>query len=189
MPLLDPADALVAMIDVQENHYPTVLHGPITLVRLVRFLRSARLLDVPVVWTEHYPRAFGPTLAPVADALEGCSPIDKVSFGCFGEPRFAEAVERAGRATLYLVGTETHICIEQTALTALSRGLEVVLLVDCLTARTRLDHEVALERLAAAGARLTTWEAIVYEWMRTSRHPAFKQVLPVVKGELDAQAG
>lgn len=180
--LLDLGAALVAMVDVQENHYPTVVRGEPTLDRIVRFVRASRVLGVPVVWTEHYPRAFGPTLPPLQDALEGLEAIPKTSFGCFGEPRFVEAVEAAGRRTLYLVGAETHICIQQTALQALGRGMDVVVVADAVTARGELNHDVGLRRLEGAGALLTTWEAVVYEWMRKASHPRFKQVLPIVKG-------
>ena len=180
--LLDPREALVAMVDIQANHYPTVVRGDETLERMVRFVRAARVLEVPVVWTEHYPRAFGPTLTPMAAALEGLEPIPKTDFGCFGEPLFVEAVEATGRTCLVLVGSETHICIGQTALMALERGMEVVVLADCVTARSALDHDVALGRLGRAGATITTWEALVYEWMKRAGHPRFKQVLPIVKG-------
>jgi nicotinamidase-related amidase len=181
--MLSVDHALVAMIDIQENHFPHVLDGDAVLDRTSRFIRAARILDVPVVWTEHYPKAFGPTLPSLREAMSGFDPISKTAFGCFGEPRFVSAVEHTGRKVLYLVGSETHICIQQTALGALEHGLDVVLLVDCVTARARSDHEVALERLTTAGVTLTTWEAVVYEWMRISSHPGFKQVLPLVKGD------
>lgn len=180
--LLKPSAALVAMIDIQQNHFHTVVDGPATLERTVRFLEAARLLEVPIVWTEHYPKAFGPTLPVVADVLHGCEPISKTSFGCFGEPRFSRAVTRLGRKELYLVGSETHICVQQTALEALDKGMGVVLVADCLTARAPHDHRFALRRMEQAGAVVTTWEALVYEWMRGATHPRFKQVLALVKG-------
>lgn len=180
--LLDPEQALVAMVDIQQRHFPTVLDGDQVLDRTTRFLRSARLLEIPVVWTEHYPKAFGPTLTPIQEALTGLEVIAKTSFGCFGEPRFVEAVKATGRTHLYLVGSETHICIQQTALMARQQNMEVVLVVDCVTARGRLDHEIALKRLATAGVLLATWESVIYEWMRGAGHPRFKQVLPLVKG-------
>jgi nicotinamidase-related amidase len=180
--LLKPTAAMVAMIDIQQNHFHTVVDGTATLERTVRFLTAARLLEIPVLWTEHYPKAFGPTLPVVADALQGVEPIAKTSFGCFGEPRFVRAVSRLGRKELYLVGSETHICIEQTALVALERGMKVVLVADCLTARAPHDHRYALERMARAGAVVTTWEALVYEWMGKAGHPRFKAILDLVKG-------
>ncbi len=180
--MLDPDAALLAVIDVQHNHYPTVARGEQTLDRMTRLVRAARVLEVPIVWTEHYPRAFGPTLPTLAEALGDLEPIPKTAFGCFGEPLFARQVDEWDRQTLVLVGTETHICIQQTALMALERGLDVVAVADCLTARGELDHDVALRRMERAGARVTTWEALVYEWMRGAGHPGFKQVLPIVKG-------
>jgi len=180
--LLDPNEALLAMIDVQVNHYPTVVDGPETLDRMARFVTAARVLEVPVVWTEHYPRAFGPTLDELAEALRGLEPIAKTSFGCFGEPLFAELVREWGRPVVYLVGTETHICIQQTGLMALERGMTVVVVTDCVTARASLDHRIGLGRLERAGALLATWESVVYEWMRGAGHPRFKKVLPIVKG-------
>ena len=180
--LLDPSEAVVALVDIQQNHFHTTFDAEGTLDRMVRFLGSARLLDVPVAWTEHHPRAFGPTLPPLAQALSGLAPIPKICFGCFGEPAFAAAVEGTGRGVLYLVGSETHICIGQTALGALARGMGVVVVADCVNARHRSDHDVALGRLQAAGAVVATWEAVVYEWMRDARHPRFRQVLALVKG-------
>jgi nicotinamidase-related amidase len=180
---MNPYDALVAMVDVQENHYPTVVDGPGTLDRMARFVRAARVLEVPVVWTEHYPRAFGPTLPEMGHTLHGIDPIAKTSFGCFGEPRFADLVMEWDRSTLVLVGSETHICIQQTGLQALERAMDVVVVADCVTARGVRDHDLGLKRLERAGAVLTSWESLVYEWMREAGHPRFKQVLPIVKGD------
>jgi len=82
-----------------------------------------------------------------------------------------------------LVGTETAICILQTGLGALERGLGVVVVADCVGGRHALDHDLALKRLARAGAVLTTWESLAYEWLRQARHPGFKDVLEIVKRE------
>ncbi|MBN1336381.1 MAG: isochorismatase family protein [Deltaproteobacteria bacterium] len=180
--LLDASEAMVALVDVQKNHFHTTFDPQATLGRMVRFLGAARILEVPVVWTEHHPRAFGPTLPPVAEALAGLVPIPKTSFGCFGEPVFAEAVRATGRSVLYLAGSETHICIGQTALGALERGMDVVVVADCVNARARMDHDTALGRLERAGAEVATWETVVYEWMRDAHHPRFRQVLALVKG-------
>jgi nicotinamidase-related amidase len=182
MPLMRPDSAVVALIDVQENHFKTTFDGPETLSRTLRFLKASRVLGVPILWTEQVPRAFGPTLGPLRELLEGQAPIAKSSFGCFGEPAFEAAFQALGRRSLYLVGSETHICVGQTALQALERGLDVVLVADCVNARGRLDHTLALDRLARDGVLIATWETVLYEWMRDSRHPSFKAVLPFVKG-------
>lgn len=186
MNTLDPQKALVVLVDIQENHFKTTFDGPETLDRGMRFLKAAQVLGVPMLWTEQYPKAFGPTLAPLRELMAagapGLEPIAKTSFGCFGEPAFEKAFNDIGRPVLYLVGSETHICIGQTALQALDRGIEVVLVADCVNARGRQDHALGIERLRRAGVIVTTWEAVIYEWMGGAKHPAFKAILPIVKG-------
>lgn len=180
---LDPGHAAVAVIDVQENHYPHVRDGHAVLDRICRTVDLATTMEVPLLWTEHYPGGFGRTLEPLAVRLnETHTPITKRAFGCFLVPEFVEELRRTGRSDLYLVGTETPICILQTALGALQAGLRTVVVVDCVTGRHKLDHKLALRRMAAAGVVLVTWEMLAYEWLRTSEHPKFKRILPLVKG-------
>ncbi len=179
---LEPERAVLAVIDVQENHFPHVFDGHAVLDRIVRVASLARLMDVPVVWTEHYPSGFGRTLEPLAEALEGFRPIVKRAFGCFGVPEFVSALEATGRRDLYVVGTETPICVLQTALGALQSGYRTIVLGDCVSARREYDHGVALKRMRRAGAVEATWEMVAYEWLRSADHPRFKRVLPLVKG-------
>ena len=79
-----------------------------------------------------------------------------------------------------LCGLETHVCIAQTALDLLARGLGVFITVDAVTSRHALDHEVALRRLEGAGAILTTSEAVLFEWCRSAEHPQFQAVRRLV---------
>ncbi len=180
---LDPDRAALAVIDVQENHYLHVREGHGVLDRICRSVDLATILDVPILWTEHYPAGFGRTLDPLKARLEEHNEaIAKRAFGCFLVPEFVEALRRTGRSDLYLVGTETPICILQTALGALQAGMRTVVVADCVTGRHKLDHKLALKRMTSAGVVLATWEMLAYEWLRTSEHPRFKRILPLVKG-------
>ena len=187
MHFLKPEHALLAVIDIQENHYPYVLDTHAVLDRICRVVDMANILEVPIVWTEHYPRGFGETLSPLAERLEGLSPIAKTSFGCFGSPEFTAAVQGFGRSDIYLVGTETPICILQTALDALGENLRPVVIADCVTGRRAVDHEIAMERMTAAGVLMVTWEMLAYEWLRKAEHPKFKRILTLVKGASNHQ--
>jgi nicotinamidase-related amidase len=147
-----------------------------------RVVRAARILDVPVILTEHYPRAFGPTVAPLAEVTEGIEPMAKIHFSCLGDPDIRARVEELGTKRLVLVGAETHICICQTALLGRQLGLEVTVVADGVTGRKALDHDVALDRLRAHGVEILTWESLVYECMRKGGTETFKKILPLVKG-------
>ncbi len=181
-------DAVLAVVDVQESHFPHVLDSNVVLDRIVRMVEVAKILDVPVVWTEHYPPGFGHTVPPLAEALEGVTkPILKRDFGCFLVPEFVEAVRATGKKYLYLIGAETPICILQTAMGALDHDMTPVIVADCVAARHRLDHDLALRRMRGLGAELVTWEMLAYEWLRTADHPKFKQILMLVKGASNHQ--
>ena len=79
-----------------------------------------------------------------------------------------------------LAGLETHVCVAQTALDLLARGVGVFVAVDAVTSRHTTDHEVALRRLEGAGAVLTTTESVLFEWCRSAEHPQFQAIRRLV---------
>jgi nicotinamidase-related amidase len=96
-----------------------------------------------------------------------------------GASAFAAAVPVGSVAVL--CGLETHVCVAQTALDLLASGRDVAVVVDAVTSRHAIDHEVALRRLEQAGAVLTTSEAVLFEWTRTAEHPRFQDVRQLVR--------
>jgi hypothetical protein len=88
-------------------------------------LESARLLGVPILVTEQYPKGLGPTVAPLAEKLRalGVEPIDKLTFDACGEPRVTRALAEHSPRAVVLAGMETHICVFQTARELVRRGL------------------------------------------------------------------
>ena len=83
-------------------------------------------------------------------------------------------------SSVLICGLETHVCIQQTALDLLARGLTVFIAVDAVGSRHALDHEIALRRLEASGAILTTTEAALFEWCGSAEHPQFQAVRKLV---------
>lgn len=174
-------DSILMVIDVQENHYPHCARGSETLDTMVRVVEAAKVLKVPTVVTEHYPTVFGPTVEPLAQVTSGVEPLGKIHFSCFGDEAITARVKELGATNVVLIGTETHICICQTALMALERGLSVAVVADAVTARKMTDHEVALARLRAHGVDVLSWESLVYEWMKRGGTDVFRSILPIVK--------
>lgn len=64
-----------------------------------------------------------------------------------------------------IVGIETHICVTQTALDLLSEGHRVYVLMDGVSSCNAGERAVALERLRAEGAIVTSSEGWLYECM------------------------
>jgi len=173
---LDPATSLLAIIDVQERLLPAIAGSDQVVHRCTRLATAAGLLGVATVVTEQYPQGLGRTAPPLAAVLPPAA--SKMTFSCSGCEDFLAAATRVD--AVVLAGLETHVCVAQTALDLLARGLVVFLAVDAVASRHTLDHDVALRRLEAAGAILTTSEAVLFEWCRSAEHPRFQDVRRLV---------
>ena len=87
----------------------------------------------------------------------------------------------AGRSAAVLAGIEAHVCVLQTALDLLGRGIRVFIAADAVASRDPFDRDIALRRLERAGAVLTTVETAAFEWLGTAAAPAFKAVSLLVQ--------
>lgn len=174
---LDPATSLLAVIDVQERLLAVLPEADRVVARCTRLAEAARLLGVRGVLTEQYPRGLGPTPTALAERLPAAAA--KMSFSCCDGGAFTAALTD-DVTSVVLAGLETHVCVAQTALDLLGRGLGVFVAVDAVAARHAIDHEVALRRLEGAGAVLTTSEAVVFEWCGSADHPRFKELQTLV---------
>ena len=103
----------------------------------------------------------------------------KVVFSCGGVPEVIAAL--AGTPSVLLAGIEAHVCVMQTALDLLGRGLRVFVAADAVASRDDYDREIALRRMERAGAVLTTAETAAFEWLGTAGSPAFKAVSLLVQ--------
>jgi nicotinamidase-related amidase len=120
----------------------------------------------------------------IASLLSGTETIDKTMFSCFGSDGFCTLLKRlpGSRNTLLLCGMESHICVRQTALTALREGYLIHVASDAVSSRTEWNWKIGLERMRAAGAVVSSTEMIIYELMRASSSAAFKELLPHLRG-------
>ena len=116
--------------------------------------------------------------------MPGIEAIDKQMFSCFGSDVFCSTLKRlpGNPNTVLLCGMESHICVTQTALGALREGYLVHVASDAVSSRTEWNWTVGLQRMRAAGAIISSTEMMIYELLRSSGEPAFKELLPFLKG-------
>lgn len=180
---LDPARTVLVLVDLQEKLLPAIAGRDAIVRNAMLLLRLAGALDMPVVLTTQYARGLGPTIPEVLAAAPGVVPIDKVSFGCFGDDGFlGRADALVGRDQLLLAGVESHICVAQTAMGALEAGFTVHVAGDAVGSRTDANRLVGLARMEKAGAFLSSAEMAIYELLGRSDSAAFKAMLPHLKG-------
>jgi nicotinamidase-related amidase len=85
------------------------------------------------------------------------------------------------RNIIVIAGCEAHVCLLQTALDLLEDEFEVWVVTDACSSRTERNRDAAFDRLAGAGAELVTTEMVGFEWLRTAEHPAFDELLKIVR--------
>jgi len=181
---LEPEQCALIVVDIQEKLLPPIWEKE-RLVRNAQLLiRLAGILKIPALVTTQYVKGLGNTVPEVAALLPDTPPIDKLMFSCFGSEVFCSLLKRlpGQRTTVLLCGMETHICVMQTALGALREGYLVHVASDAVSSRTELNWRIGLERMRAAGAILSSTEMMIYELLRSSGAPAFKELLPYLKG-------
>jgi nicotinamidase-related amidase len=179
--MLTKDHALLCVIDFQDGLLPKIPVADAILAQAVKLIRFARELNIPIVWTEQYPKGLGVTNERIARALDGLTPVEKVSFGSFGAPGFPEALAGMHRRQLVVVGVETHVCVMQTVLAALASGYEVFVPNDAVGSRLENDYTTGLARMQAHGAEIVTTEMAMFEILRVAGTPEFKKVLPLIK--------
>ncbi len=181
-PLIAEQCALI-VVDMQEKLLPPIWEKE-RLVRNAQLLiRLAGILKIPAIVTTQYAKGLGNTVPEIASMLPETPAIDKLMFSCFGSDVFCSLLKRlpGQRTTVLLCGMETHICVMQTALGALRDGYLVHVASDAVSSRTELNWRVGLDRMRAAGAILSSTEMIIYELLRSSGAPAFREMLPYLK--------
>jgi nicotinamidase-related amidase len=180
---LQPEECALVVVDIQEKLLPPIFNKD-ELVRNTKLLiHLARLIDVPILATTQYQRGLGPTVPEIAGLLDGVAIQDKLEFSCFGSDQFCSAVKSlpGNRNTVLLCGMETHICVMQTALGALNRGYLVHVAADAVGSRAQSNWQIGLRRMEAAGAVISSTEMMMYELMRASGTPVFKEMLQHLK--------
>lgn len=174
-------NTVLVIIDFQEGLLPKIHGADEVLARAAKLVQFARELDVPIVWTEQYPKGLGKTVESLAAIIEGLTPIEKLAFGCFGEGAFTEAVAATNRKQLLVAGIEAHVCVLQTVLAGLDSGYEVFVVRDAVGSRAPSDYDAALARMQANGAGIVTTEMAMFEILRAAGTPEFKKILPLIK--------
>ncbi|MBY0337852.1 MAG: isochorismatase family protein [Acetobacteraceae bacterium] len=175
---LDRDRSLLLVVDVQERLHPAIHDGARVLEEVLRLVRVARLLGVPVFATEHAPQAIGPLLPGVASLTDRI--VRKTHFDACGEAAFLPALPKE-RPEILLCGTEAHVCVLQTALGLRAAGRRVRVARDAIGSRRPASVVAALDRMDHHGIEAVTVEMAAFEWTRDAADPRFKDVLRLVK--------
>lgn len=177
MKLITTDKSLLLLVDFQQKLMPAIENSESILKNAAALAHAARLLEVPIFATEQAPDRLGKT---VSGLLTGAEPIlPKHHFSATLEVGFNPWLP-PGRDVI-ITGCEAHICVLQTAIGLLTQGRKVYLVDDALGSRDARNRQLAIERMVFNGAQRVTTEMVLFEWMRTSQHPHFKEIQALIK--------
>ena len=175
--VLDRDRAALVVVDVQEAFRPAVVDFERVAGEVSKLIQGAKILGVPVVASEQYPKGLGKTVPEVAEQLGDVEPIEKVCFSAAEADNF----DLYGREQALVCGIESHVCVSQTAHDLLDRGVEVHVAEDAVSSRTRENRDVGLHKMERSGAVITSVETALFELVGVAGTDEFKAVQGLVK--------
>jgi nicotinamidase-related amidase len=173
MSLLARDRAALVVVDVQDAFRPYASFAGVAEA-CAKLLEGARILGLPRLVSEQYPKGLGHTAPEVG--LEDERLIEKSVFSAAR----AEGFDLAGREQAIVCGIETHVCVSQTVHDLLERGIEVHVPADAVGSRHALDYERGLERMERAGAVVSTVESALFELLERAGTPEFMAVQQLI---------
>jgi nicotinamidase-related amidase len=181
---LVPEECALVVIDIQEKLLAPIFQKDRLVKNAQLLIRLAGLVKIPTIMTTQHAKGLGRVVPDITSLLPATEAIDKQMFSCFGSDVFCSLLKRlpGNRTTVLLSGMESHICVTQTALSALREGYLVHVASDAVSSRTEWNWKIGLDRMRAAGAIISSTEMMMYELLRSSEVPAFKELLPHLKG-------
>lgn len=168
-------EAPLLLIDYQEKLMPHIKHGERVITNASFLLKSWKVLGLPVLYSEQYPKGLGETVAAIRDELEGYPQIEKMSFSCACEADFSQFDE------LVVAGVETHVCVFQTVFDLVTAGKRVYVAEDACGSRYSDYHKSAIATFRQLGAIVVPAETLVYTALEKAGTESFKKILPLVK--------
>lgn len=173
--------SLLLIIDAQEKLFRVMFDRARLSANLQRLALGARALGVPVAVLEQTPEKLGPTIPELAGRLEGAPVFAKRTFSGGGHADFMAYLKKTGRRHILAAGIESHVCVAQTVRDLCRAGHSPRVAADATSARTADNHRIGLEICRAAGAAPTSTEAVLFEWLESADHPAFRAILQLVR--------
>ena len=163
---LTPDNCVFLMIDHQAGlmqFLPSI--DPLQLKNnILGHAKTAKAFGIPVVMGTSWPQGpNGPTMPELKALFPDVQVIDRPFVNFWNDAVSRAAVEATGRRKLVISGLATEVCAAFPTISALRDGYEVYVVIDACADFNPLVTQVTTQRLAAAGAIVTTWVAVLAE--------------------------
>jgi len=178
---IEENETFALVIDIQEKLFPHIEEKNILLENILKLLKGLKLLKIPFILNEQYPKGIGHTIEPIKKLLGDVKVYEKVTFSCCKTKETMNAIKKHNKKFIIIFGIETHVCVLQTVLDLLENGFIPIVVSDCVNSRKKSDNDVAISRMIQSGAIITTYESLLFELCVSSNNEVFKEISKIIK--------
>ena len=179
--MLTPENTCLVIVDIQENLLPVMAEPERVVKNTAVLIQTAKALNIPILWCQQVPKALGATVESVACHLGGVEPINKFSFSCCGDEAFLTKLDETKSKSAVICGIESHVCIFQTAVDLMQKGLNVHVVADAISSRTVENKQIAINRMTKEGVTVTSTEMLLFELLKDTKHEKFRELAKLIK--------
>lgn len=181
MNTLSAENSLVLIIDIQDR-LVAALDKDVIVANAVKVASAAKLLSIPVLLTEQYPKGLGHTVPQLQQALpENSEVVEKTFFNALLEDGMLDKIKSYGKKQIVIFGIETHICVHQTASALVEAGFEVYVIKDACASRSKYEFKQGIDAMQANCVKVSCVEIALFEWLKGAKNPKFKEVQSLIK--------
>lgn len=181
MNTLSAENSLVLIIDIQDR-LVAALDKDIIVTNAVKVASAAKLLSIPVLLTEQYPKGLGHTVPKLQEVLpENSKVVEKTFFNALLEDGMLDRIKSYGKKQIVIFGIETHICVHQTASALVEAGFEVYVIKDACASRSKYEFKQGIDAMQANDVKVSCVEIALFEWLKGAKNPKFKEVQALIK--------
>ena len=173
-------DTLLLILDMQEKLIANITGSQRLIFNIKKLIDTCNLLNVHIAITEQNPLKLGKTLESIIDSKE--YPIfEKMEFSCSQNKNFIDYLNKYNFKNIIICGIESHICVLQTSIELLEKGLNILIPRDAIGSRHEIDNNTAFLRLLSSGAVASTTESLICELCKTSNRKEFREISKILK--------
>ena len=178
--LMEEANTRLIIIDMQKRLIEGIHNKDKIINNIRKLIKASHILGIEIIYTEQNPKRLGCTLDNLLLSKEHVI-YSKMSFSCVNCEELLNEIYENHQKHIVICGIESHVCVQQTVLELMSKGLVVYLVADAIGSRHLIDNEIAIRRMGNSGAILTTAESTIFEWCKTSSRKEFKEISKIIK--------
>jgi len=176
-------ETLLLVVDVQKKLISNIKSNQLLIFNIKKLIDTCNLLNVRIAISEQNPLKLGVTLESILENNE-YPKFEKMEFSCGENKNFIKYINEYNFKNIIVCGIESHICILQTSIDLLHKGLNILIPRDAIGSRNKIDNDTAFLRLILSGAVASTTESLICELCKTSSRKEFREISKILKKSL-----